>query len=309
MTDLRDSHRAADNGDPADAPLIREEGGQSLTALALERFRHHGLAKFGISVLVVVAALVILAPIVSWHSPTDINLTARGMGPSWSHPFGTDRTGRDIYARVLFGGRISLIVATITVAMSAVIGTTVGSLAGFYGRTVDTLLMRLTDLVLTFPRLVIVIALVAVLGPGVESTVLTLGLLSWPQIARIVRGEFLHLREEEFVLAAENCGAPSRVIILRHLLPNVVGPVTVALTLLMADAILLEAALSFLGLGVQIPSPSWGNMLQDAQSVNVLENIPWMWFFPGTFIVITVLSINFVGDGLRDAFDPKSQHG
>ncbi len=277
--------------------------------MAAQRFWEHKLARFGVIVLVVVTASVVLAPVIAWHSPTEINLDNRGAGLSWSHPFGTDRTGRDVFSRVLHGGRVSLLVAVVTATLAAAVGVTVGAIAGFYGRSIDTVLMRIVDIVLTFPALVLVIALVAVMEPGIKSTIIALSVLRWPQIARIVRGEFLRMRELEFVLAAENSGASSRVIIVRHLLPNVVGPVAVALTLLMADAILLEAALSFLGLGIQVPEPSWGNMLQDAQSINVLENLPWMWIFPGTFIIVTVLAINFAGDGLRDALDPRSDHG
>ena len=282
---------------------------QSLRRMAAQRFWEHKLARFGVIVLVVVIASVVLAPVIAWHSPTEINLDNRGAGLSWSHPFGTDRTGRDVFSRVLHGGRVSLLVAVVTATLAAAVGVTVGAIAGFYGRSIDTVLMRIVDIVLTFPALVLVIALVAVMEPGIKSTIIALSVLRWPQIARIVRGEFLRMRELEFVLAAENSGASSRVIIVRHLLPNVVGPVAVALTLLMADAILLEAALSFLGLGIQVPEPSWGNMLQDAQSINVLENLPWMWIFPGTFIIVTVLAINFAGDGLRDALDPRSDHG
>ncbi len=293
------------HGDHAETNYSSESPGR----LALRRFWRHRLARFGAILLATIVLAVLLSPIFIWHDPSTINLNQRGTGPSLQHPFGTDRTGRDVFARVLYGGRISLFVGVVTMALAAIVGITVGAISGFFGRWVDATLMRVVDIVLTFPALVIIIALVAVLGPGVRSTIIALSLLRWPQIARIVRGEFLRLREADFVLAAENAGASPRVIITRHLLPNVIGPVTVALTLLMADAILLEAALSFLGLGIQVPDPSWGNMLQDAQSINVLENLPWMWIFPGVFIMATVLTINFVGDGLRDALDPRSGHG
>ena len=294
----------------ADEPFIEEHelsvSSHSALGWAVLRFRQHRLAMAGLIVLLLIAAAAILAPLIAQYDPTAIDLAARSQPPSAEHWLGTDRTGRDVLSRALYGGRVSLLVGITAVTVSAIIGVGIGSIAGHGRGWLDSLLMRFTDMVLIFPRLVIIIALVAVVGPSLWTTVAVLGLLSWPPIARIVRGDFLHLREEEFVLAAENIGAPSRVIIWRHILPNIIGPITVALTLLVADAILLEASLSFLGLGIQIPTPSWGNMIQDAQSINVLENLPWMWIVPGTLIITTVLAINFVGDGLRDAFDPRS---
>ncbi len=218
---------------------------------------------------------------------------------------GTDGTGRDILARILYGGRISLSVGVVAVSISALIGIAVGCIAGFYGGKLDIVLMGVVDTFQTFPRLVIIIAFVAVVGPSIFNAMLVIGLLSWPAIARLTRGEILSLREQEFVLAARTLGTPERVIIIEHILPNVLSPILVAITLDMATVILLEASLSFLGLGAQAPTPSWGNMLRDARTLSILETQPWIWIPPGAMIAIAVLSINAVGDGLRDALDPR----
>jgi peptide/nickel transport system permease protein len=182
----------------------------------------------------------------------------------------------------------------------------VGSVAGYASGRVDLLLMRVTDMFMAFPTLVMIITVASVLGPSVYNTMLVIGILTWPGIARLVRGQFLSLREQQFVLAARSVGVPPLQIMLRHLFPNVVGTVTVAATFGVANAILQEAALSFLGLGVQAPTPSWGNMLRDAQTLSILEGMPWLWLAPGLMIALAVLSINFIGDGLRDALDPRS---
>jgi peptide/nickel transport system permease protein len=186
------------------------------------------------------------------------------------------------------------------------IGIVLGGLAGYYGGWVDSVIMRVADMVLSFPSLIIIIVMVSLLGPSIYNVMLVIGGLGWPPIARLVRGNFLSLRQQEFVVAAQAGGAKHRRIIFRHVLPNALAPVIVAASFGMAQAILLEAGLSFLGLGVQPPTPSWGNMLSDAQSVLVLRNMPWLWLPPGIMIAITVLSVNFIGDGLRDALDPRA---
>jgi peptide/nickel transport system permease protein len=192
----------------------------------------------------------------------------------------------------------------VAVAIYTAIGVSLGALSGFYGGWTDSIIMRLADIVLSFPALILIITVVSVLGPSIYNIMLIIGLLGWPPIARIVRGLFLSLREREFVLASRTVGVSNGRIIFRHMLPNALAPVIVAATFGMANAILLEAGLSFLGLGVQPPTPSWGNMLKDAQSLTVLESMPWLWIPPGTMIALAVLSINFIGDGLRDALDP-----
>ncbi|NJL94374.1 MAG: ABC transporter permease [Anaerolineae bacterium] len=298
------------NASPAEPSVVqigpRPLRSESLTRRALRRFRRHRLAMFGLLVLNVLILLSALAPQISRHSPYDFNLQARAVEPSGEHWLGTDRTGRDLWARVVLGGRVSLSVGIVAVALSTTLGVAIGSLAGYFGGTLDMLLMRFTDMVMTFPSLIILITLVAVLEPSIYNSMLAIGLLSWPGLARIVRGQFLSLRQAEFVTAAHCLGVPAWRIILLHILPNTLGPIIVAATFGMGSAILLEAGLSFLGLGVQPPQPSWGNMLRDAASPTTLESMPWMWVPPGVLIIISVLSVNFIGDGLRDAFDPRS---
>jgi len=281
--------------------------GESPRSKAWRRFRRHKLALFGLIVLIILALLAIFAPLVSRYSPSSLNLPDREMSPNLHHWLGTDRTGRDIWARIVLGGRVSLSVGLVAVSIAAIIGTIIGSIAGYRGGKVDLILMRITDMVQTFPMLVIVIALVAIVGPSIYNLMFAIGILGWPTMARLVRGQFLYLREVEFVQAARCVGAKPGTIICRHILPNTVGPIAVAVTFGVGEAILLEAALSFLGLGVPPPTPSWGNMLNDARSLSVLEKLPWMWIPPGVMISLAVLSINFIGDGLRDALDPRTQ--
>jgi peptide/nickel transport system permease protein len=272
---------------------------------AARRFLNHRLATLGLIMLAIIVLACVLAPLIAHYGPNEIDLRGRNQPPGGMHWLGTDGTGRDIFARILYGGRISLTVGFVAVAISAAIGIFIGAVAGYFGGQVDLLLMGLIDMVLTFPRLVIIIAFVAVVGPSIFNTMVVIGLLSWPSIARLTRGEILSLRNQEFVLAARSLGTSPSVIILEHILPNVLSPILVAITLDVATVILLEASLSFLGLGAQAPAASWGNMLRDARTLSILESQPWMWIPPGAMIAMAVLSINFVGDGLRDALDPQ----
>jgi peptide/nickel transport system permease protein len=255
----------ASSDEPIAADLtVQDRSSEGLWALAWRRFRRHKLAMFGLIMLTVLTLLSVVAPILSPHSPYALNLTEREQPPSPDHWFGTDRTGRDVWTRAMLGGRVSLSVGLVSMTISTLIGTVVGSLSGYFGGWVDMLFMRLTDMVMSFPSLVIIITLVAVIGPSIYNSMFAIGVLGWPGLARLVRGQFLSLREQDFVTAAECIGAPRMQIIFRHILPNAVGPIIVASTFGVASAILLEAGLSFLGLGVQIPTPSWGNMLRDA---------------------------------------------
>ncbi len=286
-----------------DSPASSDSPGRR----AWRRFRRHRLAMAGLVVLSGLVSIAVLAPLVTNHGPNDIDLYNRLSPPSWDHWLGTDRTGRDVWARLVYGTRVSLSVGLVAVALSTAIGVTVGAVAGFVGGRTDMLLMRVADTVMTFPLMVVVIVFVAVAGPSIYNTMLALGMMSWPALSRIVRSEVLSLRERQFVLASRAVGLPRRRIVTRHILPNTVSSIAVAVTLGVGAAILQESGLSFLGLGVQVPTPSWGNMLQDAQSVTLLEEAPWMWIPPGVSIALAVLSINFIGDGLRDALDPKTQ--
>jgi peptide/nickel transport system permease protein len=256
--------------------------------------------------MAVIAALALGAPWVAPHSPTTIDAVAFQAAPSRTHPLGSDSVGRDVLSRLIYGARVSLTVGVLAVAMYVVIGTGVGAAAAYYGGGIDLLLSRVMDVMLSFPPLIIILFAVSVFGrPSIWNVIIVLGLLGWPALARLVRGQFLALRDLEFVLAARATGASDTRVVIRHMLPNALAPVLVAATFGMANAILVEAALSFLGMGVQPPTPSWGNMLTDAQSLTVLERMPWLWVPPGFMILISVLSINFIGDGLRDALDPS----
>ena len=271
----------------------------------LRRFLRHRLALVGLAIFLVIALMAIFAPLVTLHGPNDIDLRARNLGPSADHWFGTDRTGRDTFARVVYAGRVSLAVGVVAVLISATIGTLLGALAGYFGGLTDSLIMRFTDVIMTFPPIVIILTLAAIAGPGVGKTMLIIGLLNWPIPCRLVRAKFLTLRAQEFVVAARAIGAPTARIIARHAFPNVVDVLIVYASLGVAVAILLEAGISFLGAGVQPPTPSWGNMLNVARNVSVLEDAPWLWLPAGGAIVLSVLAVNLIGDGLRDAFDPR----
>jgi peptide/nickel transport system permease protein len=272
--------------------------------LALERFRAHRPAVAGLLVVALLALLAGLAPVVSPYDPDSPQLLQIFDPPSLAHPMGTDSLGRDLATRILYGGRVSLSVGLLAVAVAITVGTVVGMVAGYYGRWLDTLLMRLVDLMYSIPSLFLLILLgVYFRGLSVLAIIVVLGLLRWMTTARLVRAQFLSLKEREFVEAARAVGARDARIIGRHLLPNTLAPIIVTATLGVAGAIIAESTLSFLGLGIQPPTASWGNMLKDA--TQDMELAPWTAIFPGLFIFLAVVSINFIGDGLRDALDPR----
>ena len=271
------------------------------------RFCRNKLAIAGLVILVLFVLSAIFAPFLTPYDPNRANLRERNQPPSKEHPFGTDDMGRDILARTLYGGRISLSVGLVSVGISLRIGVVVGAIAGYFGGFVDTLIMRLADIFYSFPFLILAITISAIFGPSIYNTMIILGVLSWPGPARLLRAEFLKLKTTDFVAAATALGARPGRIMFRHILPNAFSPLLVSATLQVASSILSEAGLSFLGLGVPPPAPSWGNMLNRARPLHVLAGMPWMWIAPGIAIFIVVLSINFVGDGLRDAFDPKQE--
>lgn len=269
------------------------------------RFSRHRLALAGGVILTALVILAVFALQISGHDPYKIDLTAYRAAPTPAHILGTDASGRDVFSRLLHGAQISLSVGVVAVSIYIVLGLSLGAISGFYGGVTDSVIMRLADIVMAFPTLVIIITIASVLGPSIYNVMLVIGLLGWPPIARIVRGMFLSLREQEFVVAARAVGVSDLRLIFRHIVPNVLAPVIVASTYGMASAILIEAGLSFLGLGVQPPTASWGNMLNAAQSITILDGLPWLWIPPGLMIALTVLSLNFIGDGLRDALDPS----
>lgn len=273
---------------------------------SLGRFTTNTAAMAGLAILLPI--LLAIATYTLWwpHGPNDINLRAPNLPPDTTHWLGTDGVGRDVLARLLQGGRISMVVALVSVAISLVIGFLVGAFASFGGRYVDSGLMRLVDLAMTLPPVIFLLVLASIAGTGVVPTIVVISLLSWPVLSRMVRARLLELRERDFVVAARGMGASVPHLLFRHGLPNCIDILVVYATLQIANAILLEAGLSFLGLGIAPPQASWGNMLNLARSTVVLEFYPWQWMFPGIALVLTVLAINFIGDGLRDAFDPRS---
>ena len=277
----------------------------SLARAAARRFVRHRLAVIGVVVLIVVVLMAVLADLVSSH-PFSTDVLAINKPPNAAHLLGTDRSGRDVWARLVHGARTSLTVGLGAVALYVMIGTILGGIAGMVGGTVDQLIMRATDTLMSIPTLLLVIVFVSVVGPSLGSVVAVIGLLGWPGACRLVRGQLLSLREAEFVAAARVVGVSGPNILVRHLLPNIVSSLAVLATFGVASAIILEAGLSFLGLGVGVPVPSWGDMINAAQSPTVLIDEPWLWLSPGIAIAITVLAVNFIGDGLRDALDPRS---
>ena len=288
---------------------IFDEPRRSVTATprarSWRRFRRHKLAMASLIFLAVVVLLALAAPWVTQHPPTKIHSGLTRAAPSAEHILGGDIAGRDIWSRVVFGGRVSLSVGLIAVSISILIALLLGSLAGYYGGLVDMIIMRITDIMMVFPVLILIMTVVAILGPSIYNVMIVIGFLGWPSSARLVRGQILSVREWDFVMAARSLGVQDRNIMFKHILPHVLAPLLVAATFGVAGAILTEAGLSYLGLGVLPPTPSWGNMLNGAQSIYILERHWWIWLPPGMAILLTVLAINFVGDGLRDAFDPR----
>lgn len=274
-----------------------------------QRFAANRGAVIGLGFL---ALLVFAAVFADWLTPYDPYTPSVALvrkPPTLVHLLGTDGSGRDILTRLLHGGRVSLSVGVVAVAIYVAIGTLIGALAGYRRGLVDGVLMRITDTVMSFPILIIVIAVLPVIGAGAINIMVVLGLLGWPAAARLVRGQFLSLREREFILAAQSVGLRDSRIITSHLLPNVAGPIVVLASFGVAEAIIAEAGLSLLGLGIQPPDPSWGQMLSEAMDVGILLNRPWMWMPPAVAIAVTVLAINFVGEGLRAALDPRATAG
>lgn len=269
-------------------------------------FCRHRLAVLGLVVITLLGLAAVFAPVVATHDPFAVDLLAAGQPPSAAHWLGTDEVGRDVFSRLVYGARVSLSVGLVAVTIYTAIGTVLGAVSGHFGGLTDGFVQRLTDTVMCFPPLIIIIAAVSITGPSIWNVMLIIGLLTWTGTCRLVRGQFLAIREREFVEAARAAGASDPRLIVRHILPNTIAPLLVSATFGVAAAILTEAGLSFLGLGVQPPTPSWGNMINLAQSATILQTMPWLWAPPGLLIALAVLSINFVGDGLRDALDPRS---
>ena len=309
------------------APLLKadelEAPPLSLGQLTWRRFRRHKMAMFGAVMLILLFVYAFAGTLFFTEDYGNLtDTTLRLQPPSLAHPFGTDTVGRDILARTIYGGQISLLIGLTAMLVEVVVGILIGALAGYYGGWLDAVLMRFTEAMFVIPQIFLLIVMAKYFGTKVPDisllgrtfsgsvvvVVLIIGLTSWMYLARIVRAEFISLKEREFVLAARATGTPALQIIFGHILPNSMAPIIVSATLSIASAILAESYISFLGMGVQPPTATWGNMLQTASSdFNKIQNAPWFWLFPGMLILLTVLSINFLGDGLRDALDPRSR--
>ena len=292
----------------------------TLSRLAWLRFRRHKMAVVGMVILILLVLFSFGGSFLYTEKYANFNDTSQRLQPpSSEHPFGTDSIGRDILARTIYGGQISLFIGLVAVLIETIVGIIVGALAGYYGGWVDAVLMRITEALLNIPTIFLLLVMAKFFGgriPPIEVAgrtfsgsviviVAIIGITSWMYLARIVRAEFLSLKEREFILAAKATGTSNFEIIFYHILPNTLAPIIVSSTLSVANAILAEAYISFLGLGVQEPTATWGNMLD--KSAKYMDSAPWLWFFPGMLILLTTLGINFVGDGLRDALDPRSR--
>lgn len=262
------------------------------------------LSKAGFIIIVAVFLLAMLAPIIAPYDPNDINVKAILLSPSWQHWMGTDGLGRDVLSRMLYGGRISLLVGLVAVGIATAIGIVLGAIAGYYRGWIDTVIMRLVDVMLSIPSFFLILAVIAFLTPSIINVMIVIGLTSWMGVTRLVRAEFLSLSGREFVQASRTLGAQDARLIFTHLLPNSLTPIIVSSVLGVAGAVLMESGLSFLGLGVQAPQASWGNILTDGK--DYIQFAWWLSLFPGLAILMTVLGYNLLGEGLRDALDPRS---
>ncbi len=295
-----------------DAAQEKPALGDSMLRQVWRQFRRHKMALVGSCVLAVLVLIAIFAPYIAPHNPYHTFTREDGSYAAWErpsakHPLGTDDVGRDVLSRLIHAGRVSLSVGLVAVLVAIAIGVVLGSTAGFFGGWVDNVIMRITDTIMCFPVLFLVLIVATMLGPSIYNVMIIIGCVYWTRAARLVRAEFLRLREMEFTEASRASGASSNRIIWLHLLPNAISPVVVFGTLFIGQAILIEASLSFLGAGVQPPAASWGNMLHAASGYRVLSQMPWLWLPPGFAIMITVLSVNFIGDGLREAIDPHQR--
>ena len=283
--------------------MTKTNSSTSMLKIFIRQYRKNKLAVFGALIIAVLTLGAIFSPVITQYDPNEIDLSEIYQPPSWQHPFGTDMNGRDVFARVLFGARISMSVGFISSGLAGLIGVLIGAVAGFFGGKIDSFLMRLVDLILCIPSFFLLLMVIAMLEPNIYNVMIVIALTSWPGLARMVRAEVLSIRERDFIQAAIALGIGRWRIIWRHVIPNVMAPVFVAITLGVAAAILVESGLSFLGLGVQPPTPSWGNIL--AQGRSVMQFAWWMTVFPGLAIFLTVLCYNLIGEGLRDALDPR----
>ena len=286
-----------------DIVLEKKYSRSSLYKDAWRRLKKNKLAMFGLAIVIFLILIAVFAPFISPYDPISRIKEESSLSPSRIHLFGTDLLGRDIFSRVIYGSRISIEVGIVAVGISVIIGLFFGALAGYFGNVPDAIIMRFADIFFAFPYILGAIAIMTILGPGLINIFIAIGILGWASFARIFRGSILSIKNKEYIEAARALGASNYRIIIKHIFPNAFAPIIVYATMNVGTAIIVEAALSFLGLGVQPPTPAWGKML--SESLDYIDIAPWMMFFPGLAIVITVLGFVLLGDGLRDAFDPR----
>ncbi len=290
----------------AATPLDRQSTYTSPRRRTLKRFVRHKGALIGLGIVVLLVVVALAAHWLAPYDPNKTNLRLRGASPSMAHPFGNDDIGRDILSRIMYGARIALLVGITSTTIAVSIGVIVGAMAGYFGGWVDFVLSRLIDTLMAFPILALLLTLSALLGPSLRNVIIIVGVTFWASYARVIRAEVLSLRERDYVLAARASGASDRRVILRHIVPNAIGPVIILASLAVGGVIIFESALSFLGMGISRPTPSWGTMLSDGREH--IRNYPHIAIAPGLAIALTVLAFNLIGDGLRDALDPRERH-
>lgn len=273
----------------------------------IKRYCKNKLAIAGFIVLVLISLLVIILPSFLTYTEAEIDPLAFSSPPSSTHLLGGDDVGRDVFSRLVYGGRVSLFVGLISTFVSVLIGIPLGIIAAFYRGILENIIMRLSDVFMSFPSIILILFLVSIFGPSIITVTVVIGVLGWPLFARLIFGTVLSIREKDYIEGAVAIGESVRSIIFKYILPNAIAPILIQITFRIAAAIVLESSLSFLGMGVQPPAASWGNMLYNAQSITILTDRPWMWLPPGIALIVTILSINFVGNGLRDALDPKTK--
>lgn len=297
------------NNAGAAAPGVSRRAEKSRLGLLWKSMRDFPMVYVGGFIVLLLVVCAVFAPVLALHNPTTqfqngLNMDGTPVGPSKFFPFGADDVGRDVYSRLIYGSRVSLIVGVVATVISLVIGTTLGLISGYFGGFIDTFIMRVTDTILAFPFLLFALALVTILGSSLTNVLITIGILGWGVMARVVRGQVLSVKEFEYVQAARALGASTPRILFRVILPNILGPIIVLATLAVSQNILTEAGLSFLGVGVQPPTPSWGNMIY--AGVQDYQFAPWLMVYPGLALLLAVLGFNLLGDGLRDILDPRN---
>ncbi len=285
---------------------IKKQKKSSLAKRSLQKFLSNKLAIVGLIIVLLMILTAVFAPLLATFDPNKIDMGKLNQAPGGDHIFGTDSTGRDLYSRLLYGGRISILIGITSALTTSIIGTIFGLIAGYFGGKIDVVLIRISEVLQSFPMIILVMVLVTILGPSVSNMILVFTLIGWMTVFRIVRNEVLRLREETYVAVNKAFGISDFVIMFRDILPNTLSPIIVATTINIAYFILQETGLSFLGLGVPTNVPTWGTIINAAKSITVIQMYKWQWIIPGLFISLFVMSINFLGDGLRDALDPRN---